>query len=77
MEEVCDEAWRILEANTSSISPAEAHKIRRKMASRVMAAVGDGERDPEELMVIALNLRQALTLACLSLQSTEFLAAIF
>ena len=59
MEEACDEAWRILEANTSYISPAEALKIHRQMKSRVMAAVADGERNPEELTIVALNLRQA------------------
>ncbi len=58
MEEVCDAAWCLLEATTSSISPAEAHKIRSQMAIRVMDAVAAGERDPEELKVIALNLRQ-------------------
>jgi hypothetical protein len=57
--QACDEAWRILEANTSYISPAEALKIHRQMKSRVMAAVADGERNPEELTIIALNLRQA------------------
>ncbi len=59
VEEVCDEAWHVLEAATSIISPAEAHEIRCQMVSRVMAAVADGERNPEELKVLALNLRQS------------------
>ena len=58
MEEACDQAWRILEANTPSVSPAEAQKIHLHMSSRVMASVADGERNPEELTIIALNLRQ-------------------
>ena len=63
VEAVCEEAYVVLEAVTSSISPAEAHEIRSRMAVRVMAAVADGERNLEELKVIALNLRQALILA--------------
>ena len=76
VEAVCDEAYAVLEAATSSITPAEAHEIRRQISNRVMAAVGDGERDPQVLMDVALNLKQALLLAFLFLPSSEFLSVI-
>lgn len=79
VQAVCDEAFLVLEGATSNspISPSEAHEIRSQMAIRVMAAVADGERNFEELTVIALNFKQALILAFLSLPSLEFLSAIF
>ena len=76
VEAVCAEAYAVLEAATSSITPAEAHEIRRQMSNRVIAAVGDGERDPQVLMDVALNLKQALLLAFLFLPSSEFLSVL-
>jgi hypothetical protein len=80
VQAVCDEAFLIVEAAASPISPispTEALEIRSQMALRVMAAVADGERNLEELKIIALNLRLALILAFLSLPSPEFLLANF
>ena len=80
VQAVCDEAFLIVEAAASPISPispTEALEIRSWMAIRVMAAVADGERNLEELKVIALNLKQALILAFLSMPPMKFLLAIF
>jgi hypothetical protein len=80
VQAVCDEAFLIVEAAASPISPispTEALEIRSQMALRVMAAVADGERNLEELKIIALNLRLALILAFLSLPLPEFLLANF
>ena len=51
---VCDEAWTIL--RTALVMPTEGYQesIRGRMAARVMSALEDGERDPDQLKAIAL-----------------------
>jgi hypothetical protein len=55
MGQVCHAAWR--EAAKSPVFDSEPaqHEARRLMVERVMAAVVDGERDPQRLRTIALN----------------------
>ena len=55
MATACDEAWKILE--TALVFPSDDYQkdTRRRMATRVMAAVEEGERDPSELKAIALG----------------------
>lgn len=55
-EDVCDEAWRLLEAVVADLSPHDGIAIRHGIANRVKAAMLDGERDTEKLKTIALNL---------------------
>ena len=52
---VCDEAWTIL--RTALVMPTEVYEesIRGRMAARVMSALEDGERDPDQLKAIALG----------------------
>ncbi len=51
----CDEAWNIL--GPALVSPSEDYEksVRRRMAGRVIAAVENGERDPDQLRAIALG----------------------
>ena len=52
---VCDEAWTIL--RMALVMPTEGYQesIRGRMAARVMTALEDGERDPDQLKAIALG----------------------
>jgi hypothetical protein len=55
MGQVCDDAWRdVIKSPVFNSEPAQ-HEARRLMVERVMAAVVDGERDPDRLRIIALN----------------------
>ena len=51
----CDNAWKIL--RTALVMPSGEYEkgIRSRMAGRVIAAVEDGERDPDQLKAIALG----------------------
>jgi hypothetical protein len=55
MGSACDEAWKIL--RTALLLPSADYQqgVRRRMAARVMAALEDGERDPNQLKAIALG----------------------
>jgi hypothetical protein len=55
MGSACDDAWKIL--RTALVMPSEDYEngIRSRMAGRVIAAVEDGERDPDQLKAIALG----------------------
>lgn len=51
----CDQAWAILQ--TALLLPTGDYQrnLRGRMAARVIAAVEDGERDPDQLKAIALG----------------------
>ena len=51
MGTACDQAWAILQTALLFSSG----DIRSRMAARVIAAVEDGERDPDQLKAIALG----------------------
>jgi hypothetical protein len=51
---VCDHSWHQLQDHTTP-SEADETEIRRQMAQKVLAAVVEGERDPRQLMFVALN----------------------
>ena len=53
MRGACDAAWRILQ--TALLFPSEEYQksVRSRMAGRAMAALEDGERDPNQLKAIA------------------------
>ena len=51
----CDEAWKVLRTALVGLSEEYEEGIRSGMAGRVMAAVEDGERDPNQLKSIALG----------------------
>ena len=55
MGSACDEAWIILQ--TALLSPSEDYRksVRSRKAGRVMTALEDGERDPDQLKAIALG----------------------
>jgi hypothetical protein len=55
MGSVCDDAWKLL--RTALLSPSEDYEkhVRGEMAARVMAALENGERDPDQLKSIALR----------------------
>jgi hypothetical protein len=53
MGRVCDEAY----AELNGTPPGATKAIRRDIATRVMAAVGAGERDPAVLKAFALGKR--------------------
>jgi hypothetical protein len=53
MGRACDEAWRVLQKALLMLS--EEYQKSSRMAARVMAALGDGERDPNQLKSIALG----------------------
>jgi hypothetical protein len=55
MGSACDEAWTILRTALVMSSDDYENGIRCRMVSRVIAAVGDGERDPDQLKAIALG----------------------
>ena len=47
MSHVCTEAWRKLQTTTFFPSPADESEFRSALVARVMAAITEGERDPE------------------------------
>ena len=54
MGRVCDEAWREAERRLSLTSAADTSGLRDVVALRVMAAVANGERNPDRLRLLAL-----------------------
>lgn len=59
MGRVCDDAWREVQNRMFFPSPWDAEAFRQQLATRVMAAVVDGERDAARLKTIALELVEA------------------
>jgi len=55
MGKACDGAWEILQAALLQPSADFEKSLRARMACRVLAAVEDGERDPDQLRAIALG----------------------
>ncbi|HYD48005.1 MAG TPA: hypothetical protein VEB21_06650 [Terriglobales bacterium] len=55
MGHVCDEVWLIVQATMTCQTTAQEQALRSDLARRVMAAVVDGERDPERLLQMALD----------------------
>jgi hypothetical protein len=55
MGQVCDAAWREVIKSPVFISEPARQEARRLMVERLMAAVVDGERNPERLRTVALN----------------------
>ena len=55
MGDVCDDAWLMVQTTATCPTPAQERAFRSDGARRVMAAVVDGERDPERLLKIALD----------------------
>jgi GAF domain-containing protein len=55
MGTACDQAWAILQTALLFPSGEYQRNIRSQMAVRVMAALADGERDPDQLESIALG----------------------
>ena len=55
MGRACDTAWYELQETVFFPSQADAGEVRNLLALRVIAAVSDGERDPERLKSIALR----------------------
>ena len=55
MGHVCDDAWVVVQTTTTCPTPAQEQAFRSDGARRVMAAVVDGEHDPERLLQIALD----------------------
>lgn len=52
---VCDDAWREVQAAIFFPSPHDRDQFLGELASRVLRAVADGERDPVRLRAIALD----------------------
>jgi len=50
-----DDAWQEIQTKNFFPSVADADEIRSVVARRIMAAVVDGERDPERLKTIAVR----------------------
>ena len=59
MGRVCDDVWRELQVNNYTSGKVDASDVRSTVALRVLAAVADGERDPERLKSIALQMLDA------------------
>ena len=55
MGTACDQAWAILQTALLLPSGEYQRNIRSRMAARVMAALEEGERDPNQLKSIALG----------------------
>lgn len=55
MGRACDQAWAILQTALLLPSGEYPRSIRTRMAARVMAALEDGERDPNQLKSSALG----------------------
>jgi len=51
----CDEAWKILRTALVLHSEDYERSVRNRMAGRVIIALEDGERDPDQLKAIALG----------------------
>ena len=54
MGRVCDGAWHEATNRLSLFSARDSTSLRNVLALRVMAAVANGERDPDRLRLIAL-----------------------
>jgi hypothetical protein len=54
MGRVCDGAWDEATNRLSLFSARDSTSLRNVLALRVMAAVANGERDPERLRLMAL-----------------------
>jgi len=54
MGRVCDGAWEEATNRLSLFSARDATRLRNLVALRVMAAVANGERDPDRLRLRAL-----------------------
>jgi hypothetical protein len=55
MGQVCDDAFNTLRASTFYPHPADEQEARSQTATRVLAAVAEGECDPERLKELALR----------------------
>jgi hypothetical protein len=55
MGTVCDEAFIALRQTTFFPTINEEYKVRHRMASRVLAEVSSGERDPVRLRAAAMR----------------------
>ena len=55
MGRVCDDAWIELQKKNFFPTPVNAQSVRSALASRVLDAVNQGERNPERLRSIALE----------------------
>jgi hypothetical protein len=55
MGRVCEEAWQELRSRVFFPTPDDNERFRHQLATRVMAAVARGERDPQRLKAIALT----------------------
>jgi len=55
MGRVCDEAWIEAQRWLSLAPMNDTSRLRETLALRVMAAVANGERDPQKLRLLALQ----------------------
>jgi hypothetical protein len=55
MGRVCDDAWNEAQRWLSLAPVGDATGFRAMLALRVMAAVANGERDPQRLRLVALS----------------------
>ena len=55
MGRVCDDAWNEAQRWLSLAPVGDASGLRAMLALRVMAAVANGERDPQRLGLLALE----------------------
>jgi hypothetical protein len=55
MGRACDEAWALLQAQMCFPAHTNQTEVRHLLALRIMAAVVEGERNPERLKAIALT----------------------
>ncbi len=55
MGRVCDDAWSEAQSWLSLAPVGDATGFRAMLAPRVMAAVANGERDPQRLRLVALS----------------------
>jgi hypothetical protein len=53
--QVCDQAWRDLNQTMFFPDPKAADDVRRTIATRVLAAVTNGERDMERLKAMVIE----------------------
>ena len=56
---VSDAAWSEVQGMLGVVNPITADTLRARLATRLMAAVNRGERDPARLKLIALNVIEA------------------
>ena len=52
---VCDEVWLDLERKQVFVDTVSEFEMRRLIVRKLIAAVADGERDPERLKSLALR----------------------